>query len=250
MAALVAESCIWQRQLLSNGQWEALPFNLDAAFASGTDKHTHTMSHGENVVVCFATMTLASGEKIRRLSARETPRCMYQYVEQGAWWENYTTDESEVLRMAEDAGRRKVVLYTGPDCVAVEVDVVAKVQLHQVTRERAMVRVAPKWTFSAAPDARAAPAAATSRAPLQASCPTQLSAAESAAVVVRNAKVPAAFHDEDRCAICLDCFGSSGGVQLDACGPHYFHPSCIETQLVRAGKCPVCCVHYIVSTGR
>ena len=37
-----------------------------------------------------------------------------------------------MLRLAEEAGRRTVVLYMGPDFEAVEVDVVAKVHLNQM----------------------------------------------------------------------------------------------------------------------
>ena len=70
-----------------------------------------------------------------------------------------------------------------------------KVHLNHITRERSMVREAPKTTWSAAPDALA-PAFPSAHAPLRASCPTQLSVAESATEVVRSARVATVFHAE------------------------------------------------------
>jgi hypothetical protein len=57
---------------------------------------------------------------------------------------------------------------------------------------------------------------------------------------------------EETCAICLDNFDDNcnhtTAFKLPSC-QHFFHRHCIEQQLQRKGKCPVCSYMYIITEG-
>ena len=275
------DSCVWQKLATSPvggsvaEQWQIMT-NLDLQFSNGTLK-TFTITSPEaaistsslrsqtrptrsssssTITVDFEKMIIReTQEKIRRLSSLERPQRTYEFETEDIpsnWWDTFDCDCCELIRMAEEAGRTKFVLYIGFDNIPHEINISRKTILNLTTGEEGMIRVAPRATFSAS-SAAIVPAVQSLSLSSSSNVTTQLSVDESASVVINSSIEVVYFGNDDVCPICLEHFDptkpAQKGFQLRECGPHFFHSACILKQLVRSGKCPVCSKHYIVSTG-
>ena len=271
----MTDSCVWQKLATAAPggsvaeQWQMMT-NLDSHFLSNQRTFTITSSEASSlrsqsrltrsisstITVDFEKMIVReTEEKIRRLSSLERPQKMYQFEQDDIpsnWWDDFDCDCCELIRMAEEAGRTKFVLYIGFDNIGHEINLSRKTILNLTTGEEGMIRVAPRATFSAS-SAAIVPAVQSLSLSSSSSVTTQLSVDESASVVINSSIEVVSFGGDDVCPICLEHFDPTNpaqkGFQLRECGPHFFHSACILKQLVRSGKCPVCSKHYIVATG-
>jgi hypothetical protein len=121
MATVLDDDGLWERYIYGTGWTRCYSDDaIEAAFQLGRDNISLTLSSTrEFVTITFATMTLqvrGATEPLRRLTTKDQADIIYEWEDQysgamsGSIWTPYSTDDCEMFRIAEEAGRSKVAI--------------------------------------------------------------------------------------------------------------------------------------------